>query len=128
MSMYICAYCGKDRGQHRAVSLHCPTGNGPWSWHPDNSFKEVGYEQPCTTCGKRYGDHNGITVSCPITPTGYHPTDTFTIRRSAVVVLSSAGMSCAVRSCGEFNAYGVPNQADGKTYICYSCRQSGRKA
>ncbi len=34
----------------------------------------------------------------------------------------SGGMSCAGRFCGEYNNYAVPNQADGKTFLCHSCR------
>lgn len=37
------------------------------------------------------------------------------------------GMQCAVKVCRDLNPYAVPNQPDG-TYICRSCRQSGRKA
>lgn len=50
------------------------------------------------------------------------------IKASTLVAtpITKGGMKCAVGSCGEYNEYAAPNQPDGRTYICYSCRQAGR--
>jgi hypothetical protein len=32
------------------------------------------------------------------------------------------GMYCASKYCNEFNPYAAPNQPDGKTYYCYTCK------
>lgn len=45
----------------------------------------------------------------------------------AVASPVSSGMKCAVKVCGTFNNYAEPNQPDG-SHICFSCRESGRKA
>jgi hypothetical protein len=36
--------------------------------------------------------------------------------------VSSLGMHCASKFCNEFNKYAAPNQPDGKTYYCYTCK------
>lgn len=40
----------------------------------------------------------------------------------SVLVDFSKGMSCV--QCKEFNDYAEPNQPDGQTHVCYSCRES----
>lgn len=38
------------------------------------------------------------------------------------ITVKQSGMSCV--QCREFNDYAEPNQPDGKTHVCYSCRES----
>lgn len=43
--------------------------------------------------------------------------------REAAMAIHKGGMKCAGRHCGTFNEYAAPNQPDGKTFLCYSCRE-----
>lgn len=79
----------------------------------------------CTLCGHERGDHSVGNLFCPNKGwkgegPRFHDTNKYTI-------VPSGGMQCAVKFCGELNPYGVPNMPNGKDYVCYSCRQSGRK-
>jgi hypothetical protein len=87
----------------------------------------------CAACGQKFGDHSGGTLHCPDQKWNgqdhtqrFNPTQTFT-NVPPTNVSRGSGMQCAVQVCRDLNPYAEPNQPNG-TYICRSCRQSGRKA
>lgn len=49
------------------------------------------------------------------------------ITQAEVCTIQSYGERCAITTCGTFCQYAIPNQKDGKSFVCFSCRQSGKK-
>lgn len=47
------------------------------------------------------------------------------VSTASIIVPVVSGMNCGDKYCNTYNHYAVPNQPDGKTYLCYSCRQRG---
>jgi hypothetical protein len=39
----------------------------------------------------------------------------------------ASGMRCCITGCNDYNEYASPNQLDGVSFVCYSCKTSGRK-
>lgn len=47
-------------------------------------------------------------------------------RTGTIPVSAKAGMTCANKFCNAYCGMAEPNQPDGKTFICYSCRTQRR--
>lgn len=92
------------------------------------------YDKVCTLCGKKKGMHSSGNFRCPnpnwnngdSIEIRFHPALTFShTGKQSTATSPSGGMRCAVKFCAELNPYAVANV--GKDYVCYSCRQSGKK-
>lgn len=44
------------------------------------------------------------------------------VNSTAAINVVIGGMNCSGKYCHEFNLYAQPNQPDGNTFLCYSCR------
>lgn len=80
------------------------------AWNLNQSSYPVKYNDGYRF-GWRISGNTNIELVCATTDTPAH----------------IGGMNCAIPACNTYNEYAAPNQSDGKTYMCYSCRVSGRK-
>lgn len=73
-----------------------------------------------TWCAKTvvFGSHCAVIASYD----DYHAS-VWVVNTSLIELPKSAGMKCSGKYCGVFSDFAEPNQSDGTTFLCFSCRQ-----